>query len=214
MADANLLFSAVLNVCFPYTSRNEITTAIRETVHEFSQPIRPTMKRPFSESHIARNIRTRQLSSVSEERLGFGEENAAEGDDTEASTYSAASTGEQAPSSQSSVSNSPSLKPSAFTSNFPDPESITGETLNSHMFTADAPPVDLLVRTSGVRRLSDFMLWQCHEHTSIVFLECLWPEFDLWQFLPVLVEWQWKQRNVEEAAKITADASKLGLKVQ
>jgi ditrans,polycis-polyprenyl diphosphate synthase len=43
------------------------------------------------------------------------------------------------------------------------------------------------------------MMWQCHEHTSIVFLECLWPEFDLWQFLPVLVEWQWKQRKLNDA---------------
>lgn len=66
--------------------------------------------------------------------------------------------------------------------------------------TADAPPLDLLVRTSGVERLSDFMLWQCHENTSIVFLKCLWPEFDLWHFLPVLVEWQWQQKKIEEAA--------------
>jgi ditrans,polycis-polyprenyl diphosphate synthase len=63
------------------------------------------------------------------------------------------------------------------------------------MYTAGAPPLDLLIRTSGVERLSDFMLWQCHEHTSIVFLKCLWPEFDLWQFLPVLVEWQWWRRR-------------------
>jgi ditrans,polycis-polyprenyl diphosphate synthase len=46
--------------------------------------------------------------------------------------------------------------------------------------------------------LSDFMLWQCHEDTEIVFLDCLWPEFDLWQFLPTLVEWQWRQKHVEE----------------
>jgi len=49
-----------------------------------------------------------------------------------------------------------------------------------------------------VKRLSDFMLWQCHEETEIVFLDTLWPDFDLWSFLPVLVEWQWKQKHIEE----------------
>jgi ditrans,polycis-polyprenyl diphosphate synthase len=64
------------------------------------------------------------------------------------------------------------------------------------MYTGpDAPPLDLLIRTSGVQRLSDFLLWQCHEDTEMRFLGCLWPEFDLWQFLPVLLEWQWKQRR-------------------
>jgi ditrans,polycis-polyprenyl diphosphate synthase len=81
---------------------------------------------------------------------------------------------------------------------FRDPETITAETLTENMLTAGAPPLDLLVRTSGVQRLSDFMLWQCHENTSIVFLDCLWPEFDLWQFLPVLVEWQWQKRKLQE----------------
>lgn len=81
---------------------------------------------------------------------------------------------------------------------FRDPETITAETLTDNMLTTGAPPLDLLVRTSGVQRLSDFMLWQCHEKTSIVFLDCLWPEFDLWQFLPVLVEWQWQKKKLQE----------------
>ena len=123
----------------------------------------------------------------------------ADDNETEDSIYSAASTNGNARSSQTSLSASPNLKPITDPSLYPDPETITAETLTTHMFTADAPPVDLLVRTSGVHRLSDFMLWQCHETTSIVFLDCLWPEFDLWQFLPVLVEWQWKQRKAEEA---------------
>lgn len=66
------------------------------------------------------------------------------------------------------------------------------------MFTADLPRLELLIRTSGVKRLSDFMLWQCHQDTEIVFLKCLWPEFDLWTFLPVLVEWQWRRRKAVE----------------
>jgi ditrans,polycis-polyprenyl diphosphate synthase len=84
---------------------------------------------------------------------------------------------------------------------YPDPETITAETIENHLFTAGDPPLDLLVRTSGVKRLSDFMLWQCHEDTEIVFLNCLWPEFDLWQFLPVLVEWQWRQKHLDDGAR-------------
>lgn len=84
---------------------------------------------------------------------------------------------------------------------YPDSETITADTLTANMLTADAPPLDLLVRTSGVQRLSDFMLWQCHQKTSIVFLDCLWPEFDLWTFLPVLVEWQWQRKKQTENAR-------------
>jgi ditrans,polycis-polyprenyl diphosphate synthase len=81
---------------------------------------------------------------------------------------------------------------------YPDPENITIDTLTNNMLTAGMPPLDLLIRTSGVQRLSDFMLWQCHEDTSVVFLDCLWPEFDLWNFLPVLLEFQWQRKKLQE----------------
>jgi ditrans,polycis-polyprenyl diphosphate synthase len=91
---------------------------------------------------------------------------------------------------------SPPLKSTAPTSNkFPNPESITTETLNRHTYTSEDPPLDIFVRTSGVMRLSDFMLWQCHEDTHIFFLKCFWPEFDIWHFIPVLLEWQWRQKK-------------------
>lgn len=204
---------AVLNVCFPYTSRDEITTAIRTTVADFSQPLPSSGRRagrPFSESSITRNINSRRLSTLGEE--SSSSESSAPGADAPAS-HSAQTDQTQSTSSLSSAEaldpstppsshpQSPDLTPTTKprsggkTTILPDPESITAQTLTDHMFTADCPPLDLLVRTSGVERLSDFMLWQCHEHTSIVFLKCLWPEFDLWQFLPVLVEWQWWRRR-------------------
>ena len=77
----------------------------------------------------------------------------------------------------------------------PNPESITAETLDSHMYTAGDPPIDILIRTSGVDRFSDFVLWQIHQTTQVFFLKCFWPEFDLWQYLPVLLEWQWRQKQ-------------------
>ena len=203
--------NAVLNVCFPYTGREEITHSIRETVREYSTPPvdeRPREKRPFSETHIQRNIRSRQqLATLTEEDSEQTSESAKE-DAVVASDAESTSISEQdldsssylpAPSSQTSHSPSPTLNPTtpiskSKTSNLPDPETITAQTLTRNTYI-DAPPPELLIRTSGVNRLSDFMLWQCHETTEVRFLDCLWPEFDLWHFLPVLVEWQWRHKK-------------------
>ncbi|KAI5859130.1 putative undecaprenyl diphosphate synthase-domain-containing protein [Tricharina praecox] len=83
-----------------------------------------------------------------------------------------------------------------------DFESITQQTLEDHLFTAGCPPLDLVVRTSGVRRLSDFMLWQCHKDTEIVFIDCLWPQFDIWRFLPILIDWGVKRKRLEKAGLV------------
>jgi hypothetical protein len=79
---------------------------------------------------------------------------------------------------------------------YPDAERITEDTLTGHTYTGlNTPPLDLLIRTSGVERLSDFMLWQGHQNTDIVFVDCYWPDFGLWHFLPIILEWQWKQKK-------------------
>lgn len=213
---------AVLNVCFPYTSREEITRSIRDTVQEYSQPPRKKQgKKMFSENHIQQNIKSRHLYSVEEEDNSNNKSQdtlnlAAAGSDVDSafsdqeqrSTSSTTQPSEDtAPSSRTSHSASPDLKPldpstkaaaAASTAHLPDPELITASTLTNNMYTRDAPPLDLLVRTSGVSRLSDFMLWQCHEGTELRFLDILWPEFDLWHFLPVLLEWQRGQRKARE----------------
>ncbi|KAI4137071.1 MAG: hypothetical protein LQ340_008101, partial [Diploschistes diacapsis] len=85
---------------------------------------------------------------------------------------------------------------------YPDPESITYATLDEHMHTAGLPPVDLFLRTSGVERFSDFLLWQTHERTRVKFVACMWPEFDLWHFIPVLLEWQWQHRKAQAEEKL------------
>ncbi|KAH8730869.1 undecaprenyl diphosphate synthase family protein-like protein [Phaeosphaeriaceae sp. PMI808] len=186
---------AILNVCFPYTSRDEITTAVMKTVETYSTPIHnlPTpSKRAFSESHITQHIRKQMLE-------GDAEAGADESPSMSPCSKDANSQAEDELSSSTSTAiNSPEKDETHDEAAFLDPESISAQTLTDNMMTADTPPLDLLVRTSGVERLSDFMLWQCHESTSIVFLKCLWPEFDLWQFLPVLVEWQWQQKKLQE----------------
>ncbi len=57
-----------------------------------------------------------------------------------------------------------------------DPASITVETFGAYLDTADLPAPDLLVRTSGELRLSNFLLWQA-AYAEFVFLEVLWPDF-------------------------------------
>jgi len=51
------------------------------------------------------------------------------------------------------------------------------QTLASYLDTASIPEPDLLIRTSGEQRISNFLLWQL-AYTEFVFLECYWPEFD------------------------------------
>jgi undecaprenyl diphosphate synthase len=55
---------------------------------------------------------------------------------------------------------------------------ITPETIAAHLDTADLPPLDLLIRTSGEVRLSNFLLWQA-AYAEMWFTEVLWPDFTL-----------------------------------
>ena len=57
-------------------------------------------------------------------------------------------------------------------------------------------PLDVLVRTSGHTRLSDFLLWQCSSNCKIVFLDTLWPSFRFWELYTVLMRWSFEQTIV------------------
>ena len=54
---------------------------------------------------------------------------------------------------------------------------MTVEAIERHLDTADLPPLDLLIRTSGEIRLSNFLLWQS-AYSELYFTDCLWPDFD------------------------------------
>jgi ditrans,polycis-polyprenyl diphosphate synthase len=189
----------VLNICCPYTSRDEIANAIKQTVVDYSTPLESTRlnetRKPFSESHIASNIRAQALQNS----LQNAKDQEGSGDSDTVSAFSQddenAHQTHNVYDSPSSVSSSTTLHLNGQASgnaDFLSSESITPQTLSDRMYTKNDPPIDILIRTSGVERLSDFMLWQCHEDTELVFLDVLWPEFDLWQFLPVL--WKWQRR--------------------
>ncbi|MEZ5679916.1 MAG: polyprenyl diphosphate synthase [Erythrobacter sp.] len=53
---------------------------------------------------------------------------------------------------------------------------VNEEGIARHLFTADLPPLDLLIRTSGEVRLSNFLLWQA-AYAEMIFTEVLWPDF-------------------------------------
>jgi len=59
---------------------------------------------------------------------------------------------------------------------------VTEARLERLLYTSDSPAVELLIRTSGETRLSDFMLWQASKSITY-FSPVLWPEFSLWQLL-------------------------------
>jgi ditrans,polycis-polyprenyl diphosphate synthase len=75
---------------------------------------------------------------------------------------------------------------------------ITDELFSRVIYTEECPPVDLLIRTSGEVRLSDFMLWQSAENCQIHFLKCLWPDFSFWDMVPILITYQINHRHIKE----------------
>lgn len=70
-----------------------------------------------------------------------------------------------------------------------DPTSIDEAALESHMYTRDSPPMDILIRTSGMERFSDFMLWQSHDGAMVVFEDVLWPDFTVFRLYRTFLRW-------------------------
>ncbi len=75
-----------------------------------------------------------------------------------------------------------------------DPESVTEETFAGALMTAGIPDPDLLIRTSGEMRLSNFLLWQL-SYAEIVVTPCLWPDFDRDEFRKALDEYARRGRR-------------------
>src|SRR5271165_7159570 len=71
---------------------------------------------------------------------------------------------------------------------------ITEEQLSQHLYTADLPDPDLLIRTSGEMRVSNFLLWQI-AYAEIFVTETLWPDFNRARFLEALLDFQKRERR-------------------
>jgi len=74
------------------------------------------------------------------------------------------------------------------------PEDIDESMISRHLETADIPDPDLLIRTSGEQRLSNFLLWQC-AYTEFVFLDVLWPDFRKDDLLAAVEEYGSRNRR-------------------
>lgn len=80
-------------------------------------------------------------------------------------------------------------------------DEVCEQSLTDNMyFGANSLPLELLIRTSGHNRLSDFMLWQCTTNCKVVFIEELWPDFKFLSLYAILLQWSF-QKHTEENGK-------------
>ena len=73
-------------------------------------------------------------------------------------------------------------------------EDINEEVVSAHLTTASMPDPDLLIRTSGELRISNFLLWQL-AYAEMYFTDCLWPEFTEEEFYRAIVDYQHRERR-------------------
>lgn len=73
-------------------------------------------------------------------------------------------------------------------------EEVTEELFNSYLDTWDIPDPDLLIRTSGEQRLSNFLLWQL-AYTEFVFMEVLWPDFNRNELVRAIRQYNGRERR-------------------
>jgi len=88
------------------------------------------------------------------------------------------------------------------------PEEITEEMFTSRLDTAGIPDPDLVIRTSGELRISNFLLWQS-AYAEFAFMDVLWPDFGKAEFLQALEEYSRRHRRFgltgEQTAKPTGE---------
>ncbi|TGV00867.1 isoprenyl transferase [Flavivirga rizhaonensis] len=78
--------------------------------------------------------------------------------------------------------------------NIISPENIDESIINEHLYTHDLPDVDLLIRTSGEQRISNFLLWQI-AYAELYFTNVLWPDFTKQHLYEAIIEYQKRERR-------------------
>jgi undecaprenyl diphosphate synthase len=74
------------------------------------------------------------------------------------------------------------------------PEEITEQTINDHLWTSFMPDPELLIRTGGELRISNYLLWQC-AYSEFYFCDTYWPDFDEEELYKAIVNYQNRQRR-------------------
>ena len=85
-----------------------------------------------------------------------------------------------------------------------DINDIDEKLFENHLYTKDFPPVDLLIRTSGEVRISNFLLWQI-AYAELQFLDTLWPDFTKEDFFQCIVNYQSKERRFGKTSEQIAE---------
>lgn len=79
------------------------------------------------------------------------------------------------------------------------PDNLNLELFEQNLYLPRPFP-DLIIRTSGEVRLSDFMLWQCQEST-LIFVNVLWPEITIWHLMKAIFHFQYQKKFVQKVAQ-------------
>ncbi len=78
--------------------------------------------------------------------------------------------------------------------NLISPENIDETVINNHLYTRNLPDVDLLIRTSGEHRISNFLLWQI-AYAELYFTETLWPDYTKTHLFEAIINYQNRERR-------------------
>jgi len=81
-----------------------------------------------------------------------------------------------------------------------NPEDITESMISDHLFTKDIPDPDLMIRTSGEMRISNFLMWQL-SYAEIFFTPTLWPDFNEAEYKKILRDYQMRDRRFGKVAE-------------
>ena len=84
------------------------------------------------------------------------------------------------------------------------PEDVNEAFVSGLMTTAEMPDPDLLIRTSGEYRISNFLLWQL-AYSELYFSECLWPEFTEEEFYKAIIDYQKRERRFGKTSEQVAN---------
>ncbi len=87
------------------------------------------------------------------------------------------------------------------------PDEITPDTISAHMATCDMPDPDLLIRTGGDHRVSNFLLWQI-AYSEITVVPTFWPDFSKEDFCKAVVDYQSRERRFGKTSEqVSGDAA-------
>ncbi|XP_048357127.1 dehydrodolichyl diphosphate synthase complex subunit DHDDS isoform X1 [Sphaerodactylus townsendi] len=78
------------------------------------------------------------------------------------------------------------------------PSDVSESLLDKCLYTCKSPHPDILIRTSGEVRLSDFLLWQT-SHSCLVFQPVLWPEYSFWNLWDAVIQYQMNHNALQKA---------------